>query len=88
MTPGPAVQDQTANNGEDSPAEGIEGDHSDQHKCEHHQGRAALPVAMDPCVHKQGNADEKSDGEENSAGLGEPKPVPQPSPVAPDLRHA
>jgi hypothetical protein len=39
------------------------------------------------CVHKSGNADENCNGEEDSAGPGEPKPVPEPSPIASDSRH-
>jgi hypothetical protein len=38
MTPEPTVQDETANNSDDSPADGIQGDHADQQECEHHQG--------------------------------------------------
>jgi hypothetical protein len=30
MTPEPTVQDETANNSDDSPADGIQGDHADQ----------------------------------------------------------
>ena len=41
MTPEPTVQDETANNGDDSPAERIQGDHADQQESEHHQGSAA-----------------------------------------------
>jgi hypothetical protein len=88
MTPEPAPHDQTANNSDDSPADGIQDDHADQHECEHHQGCAALPVAVGPCVHKPGNADEQCKGEENSAGLGEPTSAPEPSPIASDSRHA
>ena len=80
--------DQTANNSDNSPADGIQGDHTDQHECEHHQRCAALPVAVGPCIHKSCNTDKKCNGEEDSAGLGEPKPVPQPSPIASDSRHA
>jgi len=87
-TPEPTVRDQTANTSDDSPADGIQGHHADQHECEHHQGCAALPVAVGPCVHKPGNADEKCSGEENSAGPGEPKPMPEPTPVASNSRHA
>jgi hypothetical protein len=29
MTPEPAIRDETANNGDDSPADGIQGDHAD-----------------------------------------------------------
>jgi hypothetical protein len=34
----PEATDQTANNSDDSPADGIQGDHADQHECEHDQG--------------------------------------------------
>ena len=57
MTPEPTVQDQTANNSDDSPADRIQGDHADQQECEHHQGSAALTVAVSPCDHNSGNAD-------------------------------
>ena len=33
---------------------------------------------MGPCVHKSGNGDEKCDGEDDSARLGESKPAPEP----------
>jgi hypothetical protein len=88
MTPEPTVRDETANNSDDSPADGIQGDHADQQECEHHQGGAALTVAVSPCDHNSGNADQKCNGEEHSAGLGEPKPVTQPSPIASESRHA
>jgi len=87
MTPKPTVQDQTANKSDDSAADGIQSDHADQHECEHHQGCPAFPVAVGPCVHHCGDADEKCNGEEDSAGLGEPKPVPEPSPIASYSRH-
>ena len=87
MTPEPAVRDQTANNGDDSPADSIQRDHAGQHEREHHQGCAALPVAVGACVHHPGNAEENCDGEEDSAGPGEPKPVPEPSPVPAGRRH-
>ena len=57
MTPGPTVQDETANNSDDSPADGIQRDHADQQECEHHEGCAALPVAVSPCDHDSRNAD-------------------------------
>ena len=82
------VQDETANNSDDSPADGIQGDHPDQQECEHHQGGAALTVALSLCDHNSGNADQKCNGEEHSTGLGEPKPVTEPSPIASDSRHA
>ena len=30
MTPRPTIRDETANNSDDAPADGIEGDHADQ----------------------------------------------------------
>ena len=87
QTPEPTVQDET-NNSDDSPADGIQGDDADQQECEHDEGCAALPGAVSPCVHNSGNADWKSSGEEHSAGLGEPKPVTEPSPIASESRHA
>jgi hypothetical protein len=57
MTPGPNVQDETANKSDDSAADGIQGDHAGQQECEHHQGCAALAVAVSPCEHNCGNAD-------------------------------
>jgi hypothetical protein len=33
----------------------IQGDHADQQECEHHQGSAALTVAVSPCDHNSGN---------------------------------
>jgi hypothetical protein len=36
MTPEPTNQDETANNSDDSPADGIQGDHAHQQECEHH----------------------------------------------------
>jgi hypothetical protein len=88
MTPAPTVQGETANNSDDSPADRIQGDHADQQECEHHQGSAALTVAVSPCDHNSGNADQKCNGEEHSAGLRQPKPVTEPSPIASESRHA
>ena len=87
MTPRPTVQDETPNNGQDSPADGIERDHTDQQECEHHQGRAALTCAVSPRDHNSGHADQKFNGEEHATGLGEPKPVTEPSPIASEPRH-
>ena len=84
----PTVQDEAANNGDDSPSDGIQGDHADQQECEHHQGCAALPVAVSPCDRNFGNAGQKRNGEEHSARLGEPKPLAEPSPIASESRHA
>ena len=87
MTPEPTVQDETANNSDDSPADGVQGDHADQQEREHHQRGAALTVAVSPRDPHSGNADEECDGEEHPAGLGEPKPVPEPSPIPSMPRH-
>jgi hypothetical protein len=57
MTPRPTVQDETANNCDDSPADGIQGDDADQQECEHHEGGATLPVAVSPREDNSGNAD-------------------------------
>jgi hypothetical protein len=88
MTPGPTVQDETANNSDDSAADGIQGDHAAQQECEHHHGRAALTGALSPCDHDSRNADQKRTGEEHPAGLGEPKPMTEPAPIASQSRHA
>ena len=57
MKAAPTVQYETANNRDDSPADRIQGDHADQQQCEHHQGSAALTVAVSPCEHNRGGAD-------------------------------
>jgi hypothetical protein len=57
MTPGPTVQDETADSSDDSPADGIQRDHADQQECEHHEGCAALPGAVSPCDPNPRNAD-------------------------------
>jgi hypothetical protein len=88
MTPEPTVQDEMTNNNDDSPADRIQGDHADQQECEYHQWSAALTVAARPCDDNSGNADQKCNGEKHSAGLGEPKPVTEPSPIASESRHA
>jgi hypothetical protein len=84
----PEPTEQSANNSDDSPADGIKGDHAGQHERQHHQGCAALTGAVGLCVHNAGNGKEKCTGEEDSAGLGEPKPLPEPSPIPPGARHA
>jgi hypothetical protein len=43
---------------------------------------------VSPCDSNSGNADQKRNGEDHSAGLGEPKPVTEPSPIASESRHA
>ena len=88
MTPEPTVQDETARDNNDSPADGIQGDHADQQECEHHKGGAALTVAVSPCDQDSDDTDQKCNGEEQSAGLGEQKPVTEPSPITSESRHA
>jgi hypothetical protein len=87
-TPEPSVQDETANNSDDSPADGIQADHADQQESDHHEGGAALTVAVSPCDDDSGNDDQKRNGEQHSARLREPKPVTEPSPIASESRHA
>jgi hypothetical protein len=55
--PEPTGQDKTAYKSDNSAADGVQGDHADQQECEHHQGCAALPVAVSACVHNRGDAD-------------------------------
>jgi hypothetical protein len=86
MTPEFTVE--TANESDDSASDGVQGDHPGQQECEHHQGRATLPVAVSACERHFDNADEKRNGEQHSARLGEPKPVTEPPPVASEPRHA
>jgi hypothetical protein len=88
MTPEPTLQDEAANKNDDSPADRIQGDHADQQECQHHQGRAALPGTVSPCDRHSGTADQKRNGEEHPAGLGEPKPVTEPAPIASEFGHA
>ena len=57
MTPEPTVPDETTHKSDDPAADGVQGDHADQQECEHHQGCAALPVALSVCEHNHGNAD-------------------------------
>src|SRR5580765_8561895 len=87
MTPDVAIRDQTANDSDDSPADGIQRDHADQQERQHHQRRPALPVALKPRDHHCGSADQQCTGEEHSARLGEPKPVTEPSPIASESGH-
>jgi hypothetical protein len=78
----------TANKSNDSPANGIEGDHADQHESQDDQGCAALTVAVSPCEHNRRTAEYKCSGEEHSAGLREPKPATERSPIASESSHA
>ena len=57
MTPEPTIRDETANNSDDSPADSIQRDHADQQERQHHQGCAALPVAVNPSDYHFGTAD-------------------------------
>jgi hypothetical protein len=43
---------------------------------------------VSPCDRNSGKAHKKRNREEHSAGLGEPKPVTEPSPIASESRHA
>ena len=88
MTPEPKAQDETATNSDDSPADGIGGDHGGQHECQDDEGCAALPVATSLSEHNPGVADEKRGGEERSAGVREPKRLTEPSPIASDASLA
>ena len=88
VTPEPAVEDETANKSDDSAAGGVQGDHTGQQECEHHQGCAALPIAASACDHDRGNSDETRNGEQHPAGPGEPKPVTEPPPIASGAGHA
>jgi len=87
-TPDPAAQDETANESRDSAADGVQGDHADQQEPEDHQGCAALPVAVSACDHNLGNTDQKGNGEDRAAGLREPKPLTEPSPIGSESSHA
>jgi hypothetical protein len=88
MTPEPTGQDQATNKRNESAVDGVQGDHADQQECEHHEGCAALPVAVSACDHNLGNANQEHNGEKHSAGLGEPKPVTEPPPIGSDSRDA
>ena len=87
MTPEPTVQDQTTTKRDDSPSDAVQRDHADQEESENHQRGAALTSAVSPCDHNCGNTGQKCNCEEHSAGLGEPKPVTEPSPIASESRH-
>ena len=88
MTPEPTVQDETANNSDESPADGIEGNHTGQHECQDNAGCATLPVALGAYEDDFRDPEEERCGEQRSAGLREPKPTAEPSPIAWQQRHA
>ena len=71
-----------------SATDGVEGDHAGQEECEHDQRCASLTIAVSACDHHRGNADYERSGEEHSTGLGEPKPVTEPPPIARKPLHA
>jgi hypothetical protein len=82
------VRDETANDSDDSATDGIQGDHADQQECQDHKGSATFTGALSACDRNRGNADQERTGEEHSAGLGEPKSVTEPPPIASESRHA
>ena len=57
MRPESTIRDETANNSDDSPADGIQSDHADQQERQDHKGCAAFPVAVHPCDHYFGTAE-------------------------------
>ena len=87
MTPAPAARDETACNSDDSTADGIEGNHTRQHERQDDGGSATLPVALGAYEHDFRDAEENCDGEERSAGLREPKPMAEPSPIGSYQSH-
>jgi hypothetical protein len=88
MTPRPTARDETACNSDDSTADSIEGNHTGQHKRQDDGGSATLPVALGAYEHDLRDAEENCAGEERSAGLREPKPMAEPSPITSQQRHA
>jgi uncharacterized membrane protein len=59
-----------------------------QHERQDDCGSAALPVALGAYEHDFRDAEENGDGEEHSAGLREPKPLAEASPIASQQSHA
>ena len=88
MTSEPTARDETACNGDDSTADGIEGNHTGQHERQDDGGSATLPVALGAYERVFRDAEENCDGEERSAGLREPKPMAEPVPIASQQGHA
>ena len=84
----PTIRVETANNSDDPPSDGIQGDDPDQQERQHHQGCAALPVAVNPRDHHFDTADQQCTGEEHPAGPGKAKPATEPSPIASESGHA
>jgi len=77
-----------AKNGDDSPADGVQGDDAGQQECEHDQGCAALAVAVSACHRNSDDADQKGSGEKHATELGKSKPVTEPAPIASQSPHA
>ena len=88
MTPELTPHNETANNSDDSAADGIEGHHAGYYECQHDERCTALPVAVSPSEHDSGAACEQCGGEDHAAGLREPKPLTEPSPIASESSHA
>ena len=88
MTSDPTPQDEAANNSDASLGGRIENDHDGHHDRQYDEGCAALPCAVSPCEHNGGASCQHCDGEDHAAGLREPKPLTEPSPIASDSRHA
>ena len=88
QTPEPTARDETACNSDDSTADGIEGNHTGQHERQDDRGSATLSVALGAYEHDFHDAEENYDREERSAGLREPKPMAEPSPIASQQSHA
>ena len=87
-TPGPAARDETACNSDDSTADGIEGNHTGQHERQDNARRATLTVAMGAYEDDFRDPEEERRGEQRSAGLREPKPTAEPSPITSQQRHS
>ena len=84
MTPEPTAQGETACNSDDSTADGIEGNHTGQHERQDNAGCATLPVALGAYEDDFRDPEEERCGKQRSAGLREPKPTAEPSPIASD----
>jgi hypothetical protein len=80
--------DKTANDGDDSTADGVQGDHTGQQQRKHDDGCASFARALGVGDRHRGDADEERPGEQHPAGLGEPKPTTEPAPIASESSHA
>jgi hypothetical protein len=88
MTPAPAPQDETANDSDASLGDRIESDHDGHHECQYDEGCAALPCALSAFERNRGAPCEHCDGEDDAAGLRQPKPLTEPAPIASKSNHA